>query len=37
MCIDSERKTNGNKVMKANEAPQKMYLIQDKELKQAMK
>ena len=30
MCIDSERKTNTYKVMKANEAPEKIYLDEDK-------
>jgi hypothetical protein len=26
MCIDTERKTNSVKVMKANEAPEKIYI-----------
>ena len=29
MCIDSKRKTNDNKVMKANEAPEKIYLFEN--------
>lgn len=29
MCIDSKRETNSTKVMKANEAPEKIYLLPD--------
>ena len=27
MCIDSKRKTNSNKVMKANEMPKRIYIF----------